>query len=165
MIMSFGSRSMRPETEFHWIAAMALFAALSLQTPLLAQGLDREEAIDAIIGSDVKTEEVEAASATDRIVAAIEATNDNAERVRKTFSLEEVDIVFLHDLNESSGDIAKAISDNASSVELLREAIDGSALFYHAVDSRSVMVRDVVALEYGDGGKVTIFVRGTPSDQ
>ncbi|WP_048647296.1 hypothetical protein [Nitratireductor soli] len=165
MIMSFGSRSMRPDTEFHWIATMALLVALALQTPLLAQGLDREEAIDAIIGSDVKTEEVEAASAADRVVEAIAETSKNAERVRKTFSLNEVDIVFLPDLNESSGGIMKAIADNQRDIDALQEAIDGSALFYHAVDSRSVMVRDVVALEYDDGDKVTIFVKGKPADK
>ncbi|EKF19099.1 hypothetical protein [Nitratireductor pacificus] len=165
MSMTIGCRPWRPETEFHWIATLALAAALALQTPLLAQGLDREEAIDAIVGSDVKTEEVEAASATDRLVAAIAATAENAERVRKTFSLEEVDIVFLQDLDKGPDGVRKVLAEKESAIAMLREAIEGSALFYHAVDSRSVMVRNIVALEYGDGDKVTIFVEGPQDNQ
>ncbi|MCR4266970.1 hypothetical protein [Nitratireductor sp. ZSWI3] len=163
MILQLGRRPSRLETETHWMIALALAVAFALQTPLMAQGLDSEETIDAIVGSDVKTEETKANAATERLVAAINASNTNAERVRKTFSLEGLDIVFLPDLDEKSGAIATAMADHERDIEALREAVEGSALFYHAVDSRSIMTRDIVALEYAEGGAVTIFVKGEPN--
>ena len=135
-------------------AALALTMVIALQSPLFAQGLKSEEAIDAIVGSEVKTEEVEPETASKRI------TTQNAERVRKTFSLEELDIVLLPDLDRKGQDIAKAIAEHEKEIAILREAIEGSALFFHAVDSRSIQVRDVVALDYGEDGTVTIFVKG-----
>lgn len=145
---------------FHWVAALALVMVIALQSPLFAQGLKSEEAIDAIVGSEVKTEEVEPETASERIIAAIGITTQNAERVRKTFSLEELDIVLLPDLEKKGQSIAKAIAEHEKEIAILREAIEGSALFFHAVDSRSIQVRDVVALDYGDDGTVTIFVKG-----
>lgn len=141
-------------------AALTLVLALGLHSPLSAQGLQSEEAIDAIVGSKVKTEEVEAGDAGKRVIAAIAAATENAERVRKTFSLDEIDIVFLPDLEDGGNGIGKAIDQHESGITLLREAIEGSALFFHAVDSRSIQLRDVVALEYADNGAVTIFVKG-----
>ncbi|WP_367717032.1 hypothetical protein AB2N04_03315 [Nitratireductor sp. GISD-1A_MAKvit] len=140
--------------------ALALVIALGLNSPLSAQGLQSEKAIDAIVGSKVKTEEVGAGAASERVVAAIDATAENAERVRKTFSLDEIDIVFLPDLEDDGNDIGEAIAKHENEITLLRESIEGSALFFHAVDSRSIQLRDVVALEYADNGAVTIFVKG-----
>lgn len=163
MIFSPGRRFLRPELDFQWVSTLALASALALQTPLLAQGLKREEAIEAIIGSDVETEETDAQAATARIVAAIGNAAANAESVRKTFSLDKLDITFVPDLDESRGPVAEAIAKHKRDIVLLREAIEGSALFYHAVDSRSILLRDVVALEYADNGAVTIFVKGKPN--
>ncbi|MCC5779978.1 hypothetical protein H7H48_13025 [Nitratireductor sp. B36] len=160
MNLSIMARPTTGEARIHLITAVALVAAFVLQTPLFAQGLQREEAIDAIVGSEVKTEEVEAESASSRILAAIDATAANAERVRKTFSLDEIDIVFLPDLEEKDSRISSAIAENEEQIAMLREAIEGSALFFHAVDSRSIPLRDVVALEYAERGGVTIFVKG-----
>ena len=58
MNLSIMARPTTGEARIHLIAAVALVAAFVLQTPLFAQGLQREEAIDAIVGSEVKTEEV-----------------------------------------------------------------------------------------------------------
>ncbi len=160
MSLSTAARPGSVDARFHWIAALALAVAFALQTPLSAQGLQSEEAIDAIVGSEVKTEEVEAETASARVVAAIGATAENAERVRKTFSLEEIDIVFLPDLDEKKSEIASVIAEHEDEIRLLRESIEGSALFFHAVDSRSIQLKDVVALEYADNGAVTIFVKG-----
>ncbi|WP_295810766.1 hypothetical protein [uncultured Nitratireductor sp.] len=160
MSLSIGDRPSLIDAGFHWMVALALATAFALQSPLFAQGLQREEAIDAIVGSEVKTEEVEAESASERIVAAIGATTENARRVRKTFSLDEIDIVFLPDLEEKGSGIAEALAEHESEIEMLRESIEGSALFFHAVDSRSIQLTDVVALEYADDGAVTIFVKG-----
>lgn len=161
MITQTANGADRPETMLHVAAAAAFLVASILQTPLLAQGLESEEAIDAIVGSDVKTEEVKTDSARERVLAAIESARESAERARKTFSLQELDIVFLSDLsgNDNEKVLQKAIAENEQEIQTLQEAIEGSALFYHAVDSRSIMVSKIVALEYGED-KVTIFVDG-----
>lgn len=148
-----------PEMGLHMAFAIALLAMSIVQTPLLAQGLDSEESIDAIVGSDVKTEEVDAEAALDRVLAALERTQASAEQVRKTFSLEELDIVYLSDMNGTSKKLEEAIAENEVEIQALQDAIEGSALFFHAVDSRSILLRDIVALEYGKEA-VTIFVNG-----
>lgn len=149
----------------HALAAFVFFCASVPNTPLLAQGLESEDAIDAIVGSDVKTEETRAKADTVRIVSAIANTRENAERVRKTFNLDELEIVFVPDIGEEESAIDDAIAKNKDEVEALHEAIEGGALFYHAVNSRSIMMRDVIAMEYKDNNRVTIFVSGSPSDQ
>lgn len=157
-----------PRADGRWLHALAAFAFLCASAPnmpLLAQGIDSEEAIDKIVGSDVKTEETGAKSNEERIVAAIENTRENAEKVRKTFNLNELDIVFVPDIGEEESAIEETIADRDVEIQALREAIEGSALFYHAVDSRSIMVRDIIAMEYGDDETVTIFVSGSPPQQ
>lgn len=144
----------------HVIAVAAFLAASAPNVPLLAQGLDSDEAIDAIVGSDVNTEEGGAEAETDRIVDAIGATRENSERVRKAFNLNELRIVFLPDLDEKGSDIAAAISEHENEIADLRAAIEGSAIFYHAVDSRTIAVSNIVALEFQDNDNATIFVAG-----
>ncbi|MCT7376141.1 hypothetical protein [Chelativorans salis] len=141
------------------VALMFLIAPLA-NPPLLAQGLESEGAIDAIIGSDVKTEEAANEEEAERVVAAIENTLSSAESVRKTFSLDTLEIVFLPEDTET-GPIGEAIDEHREEIEALRESIEGSAMFYHAVDSRSIMLRDIVAVEFGEENVVTIFVNGS----
>lgn len=144
----------------HALAAGAFLIASAPQMPLLAQGLDSEEAIESIVGSDVKTEEHAAQSDADRIVAAINNALDSTERVRKAFNVNELRIVFLPDVGEAATDIDAAVEENRDAIESLRQAIEGSALFYHAVDSRGILLRDIFALEFGEDENVTIFVAG-----
>jgi predicted regulator of Ras-like GTPase activity (Roadblock/LC7/MglB family) len=136
------------------MVAIAFLLAPLLQQPLMAQGLDREEAIEAIVGSDVTEEEVP--PDVDRIVAAVENAQESAERVRKSFNLDALEIVFLPDLGE--GEIEEAVAQNEENIGLLREAIEGSAMFYHAIDSRQILLQNVVAVEFAENDAVTIFV-------
>ncbi|MFC6490789.1 hypothetical protein [Nitratireductor sp. GCM10026969] len=138
------------------VALMFLLAPLA-NLPLLAQGLESEEAIDAIVGSDVKTEEVSREEQIDRVVAAIENTRQSAEAVRKAFSLDTLEIVLLPRAKED-GAIEETASEHEEDIELLRQSIEGSAMFYHAIDSRGIMLRDIVAVEFGEDNVVTIFV-------
>lgn len=140
-------------------AAAFLFASIP-NVALLAQGLDAEGAIDTIVGSDVTTEKAETAADEDRIVAAIEKSSDNASDVRKRFSIDNVDIVFLPDFGEAETAVEAKLEELKGSVVELREAIQGSAIFYHAIDSRSILLTDIVALEFDDENGVTIFVAG-----
>jgi hypothetical protein len=134
-------------------------------TALLAQGLENEQAIDTIVGSDVTTNEENAEAEQGRIVAAIEKTAANTGEVRKKFSLDKVEIIFLPDLAENGTDLDAKLAEYEDQIVELREAIEGSAMFYHAVDSRDVLLRDVVALEFDDKNGVTIFVAGEdPAD-
>ncbi len=140
------------------VALMFLIAPLA-NPPLLAQGLDSEESIDAIVGSDVKTGEAANEEQAERVVAAIENTIASAESVRKAFNLNTLEIVFLPGDTET-GPIGEAVAEHREEIVALQESIEGSAMFYHAVDSRSIMLRDIVAVEFGDNDVVTIFVNG-----
>lgn len=144
------------------ILAMAFAFLLGpIAHPVLAQGLDREEAIDAIVGSDVKTDETSKEAQTERILRSIENTRESAEMVRKTFSLDALEIVYLPDLGDEDGVIEKALAEREQDIQGLRESLEGSAMFYHAIDSRSILLRDVIAVEFAEDNTVTIFVNGS----
>ncbi len=146
------------------VALVALAIASASPTSLLAQGqgLESEQAIDTIVGSDVKTEEKAVSAETDRLLAAIENTIDNASEVRRKFSLDTVEIIFLPELADGTRpDIETAMTEHKAAIEELRQSIEGSAMFYHAIDSRDVLLRDIIALEFDDENGVTIFVAGT----
>lgn len=140
------------------VMALALMLAPLASHPLLAQGLESEEAIDAIIGSDVKTEQTTKEEQTERIVSAINNTLASAEEVRKAFSLDTLEIVFLPDIGRENGAVEQALEEHEPEIDALRESIEGSAMFYHAVDSRGILLRDIVAVEFGENNSVTIFV-------
>ena len=143
------------------MAAMAAFLLVSTpQMALMAQGLDAEGAIDTIVGSDVTTGEEAAGADEERIVAAIENTAETSAEVLKKFSLDRVEIIFLPDLGDDDTAVEAKMAEFEPQIAELREAIQGSAMFYHAIDSRSVLLTDIVALEFDDENGVTIFVRG-----
>jgi hypothetical protein len=139
--------------------ALAVLMAGAAQSPVLGQGLDSEEAIDAIIGSDVKTDEVHQDGDIQRVTDAIANSRQSAELARKAFNLDSLEIIFVPEVSEA---LAKVIEENEVDVRTLRESIEGSAMFYHAIDSRSIMLTNIIAAEFGEGNDVTIFVKGTP---
>lgn len=135
--------------------------ALLVATPsAFAQGLDKEGAIDTIVGSDVTTGEEAANKDEGRIIKAIENSSAAAAAVRRKFSLDKVEIVFIPDLDDKDTQIEAKLEQYKPQVTELRESIQGSAMFYHAVDSRSVQLIDILALEFDDNNGVTIFVKG-----
>lgn len=142
-----------------FLALMLLASVPNMQ--LFAQGLDADGAIDTIVGSDVTTGEERTKADESRILAAIEASSDNASGVRKKFALDHVEIIFLSDLGKEEGAVEASMAENKSRIVELQEAIQGSAMFYHAIDSRSVLLKDIVALEFDDKNGVTIFVAGS----
>lgn len=154
----------------NWIhaAALAAFIAASHPSlPLLAQGLEADGAIETIVGSDVKTGEERAKADPERIIAAIEDSRANAGEIRKMFNLDELEIVYLPDIAPGDGnsDIGNAIDANMDQIDELRQAIEGSAIFYHAIDSRSLLLRDIVAVEFHhDNSTATIFSTSEPSE-
>lgn len=136
---------------------------LALHTPLQAQGLDARETIETIVGSEVETAEETVATDKQRVVSAIEKSLENAAIIRKRFSIDNVRIVFLPDLNEgneAAAPVRTAMEEAKGEIVSLREAIEGSAIFYHAINSHSILLNDIVAVEFGDQNDVTILVSG-----
>lgn len=142
--------------------AVFLAGALACTAPAaLAQGLDSEGAIDTIVDSEVKTEELSATEQSERVVTAIEASLDHAQIVRRAFNVDEVDIVFLPEVGEGDSGISEKREEYSDQIVELQQAIEGSAIFYHAVNSRQILVRDIVAIEFENENRTaTIFVAG-----
>ncbi len=144
----------------HCAFALALLMSAALpMAGLHAQGLDAEGAVEAIVGSDVKTGEVAIADEGERILAAIADVAASTAEVRKRFNLGEVSIVLLTDLDEPGNPVAAAIEENDEAIDALRVEIEGSAMFYHAIDSNNVLLQNVIAMEF-DGDDATIFAVG-----
>ncbi|MBO6719989.1 MAG: hypothetical protein JJ913_18700 [Rhizobiaceae bacterium] len=146
---------------FIHVTALAVFlAAANPAMPLLAQGIDNEESIDAIVDAPVATEEKRVDEEQDRIVAAIENSRATAAEVRKLFTIDKLDIVFVPELAEEGSPLGAEIDEHGEALDELRTAIESSALFYHAIDSRSVLLRNVVGVEFGKRNDVTVFAAG-----
>ena len=142
------------------LAPALLAASIVLSAPVAhAQGLDAEGARDTIIGSEVQTGEVSINEDPDRIIAAIGKTDEATQEVRRRFNLGDVSIVLLSDVNTSEGPLAEAVEENQDAISELRTAIEGSAMFFHAIDSRSVMLQNVLGMEF-DEEDVIIFAIG-----
>ncbi len=142
------------------VAAFAAAGLVAVSQVAAAQGLESEDAISTIVGSEVKTEQATAEVETPRILSAIENTPESIEKVRRAFNLGEIEIVFVPGLGTEETVVAQAVLDNHDRLQDLRRAIEGSAIFYHAIDSHQIMLRDVIAAEFGEENTVTIFVAG-----
>lgn len=143
----------------------ALAALLMSAVPTIAphaQGLDAEGAIDAIVGTDVEEEATRADADADRVVAAIGKASESVSAIRKTIALDRLDIVFVEDAAITEGGppdvVQQALDANAAAIAELRAELEGNAMLYHAVNSRQVLMRDVLAVEFADPRHVTIFV-------
>lgn len=156
--------------EANRIHALAMaFLAMSIQTlPLAAQGLDNPDAIDAIIGTPVEEEERQAENVPERLIAAIEKTPETISTVRKTTSLDKVDIVFLPDAAVTEGgppaEIEAKLKEHEDQIVQLRQELEGNAMLYHAIDSRQILIRDILAVEFDEGARnVIIYAAAKPA--
>lgn len=150
----------------HVLLAVAALCVCGPKVALHAQGLENEKTIDTIVGSDVKTEEARAATDPATIIAAIEHSLPNTEEIRKRSKLANVEIVFLEDLAEAGEpkSVEKKVEEHKEEIVALREAIEGNAMFFHAIDSRSVLTRDVVAVEFDKADGVKIYAAAKPAE-
>jgi hypothetical protein len=149
-------------------AAAALFFTLIASSLAAAQQTPAvEEALDAIIGTEVQEEEVEAAADADRVIAAIEKSAENTATVRKTSNLAKVDIVFLADAARTEGgpppEIEAKVKERQAEITELRNEIEGNAMLFHAIDSRQILPQDVLAVEFDDANGVVIFAAAKPA--
>jgi len=146
------------------LAAMMIFA---VAPGYAQQSPATREALDTIIGTEVQEEEVEAAADPGRVISAIEKTGESISLVRKASNLDRVDIVFLADAVQAEGgpppEIAEKIKEHESEIAELRKEIEGNAMLYHAVDSRQILMRDVLAVEFDDANGVVIFAAAKPA--
>ena len=147
--------------------AAALLAFVAPGLDVRAQGLDSPEAIDKIVGSEVHEEEKQAAADADRVIAAIEKSADNTSTVRKTTNLDRLDIVFLPDATAVEGgppaEIDRKLSEYADEIDGLRRELRGNAMLFHAIDSRNILVEDVLAIEFDDSRGAIIYAAAKPA--
>lgn len=149
------------------LAAAVALAVAGAMSPAIAQALD-DSARETIIGSEVGEEQVEAAAEPQRVIAAIEKTGENIPVVRKTIRLDKVEIVYLPDAVAAEGGpppaIAREVEERKDEIAELRQEIEGNAMLYHAIDSRQVLLRDVLAVEFDDTGVLIYAAAKPPAD-
>lgn len=149
------------------LAAAVALAVAGAMSPAIAQALD-DSARETIIGSEVGEEQVEAAAEPQRVIAAIEKTGENIPVVRKTIRLDKVEIVYLPDAAAAEGGpppaIARKVEERKDEIAELRQEIEGNAMLYHAIDSRQVLLRDVLAVEFDDTGVLIYAAAKPPAD-
>lgn len=155
-----------PETNWrHVIAATAMLAAFAPQA--WAKGLESKDTVDKIVGSEVKEEEAHAAADAGKVIAAIGKTRDNIDTVRKTSRLDTIDIVFLADATVTEGgpppEIKAKVKEHEKDIAELRKEIEGNAMLFHAIDSRQILTRDVLAIEFDSPNSVVIYAAAKPA--
>lgn len=150
---------------FHRTALGALVIAATT-TMVGAQGLDADGAVDTIVGAAVEEQETTAEADPERLIAAIDNAGENARAVRMLTQAPRVDIVFLADATIAEGGppdaIVAKLQEKDAEVAALRQEIEGNALLYHAIDSRQVLMRDVLAVEIGDDA-VIVYAAAKPA--
>lgn len=149
-------------------AAALLFAAVLAAGPAAAQqGTENKQAVDTIIGTEVQEEEAQASADADKVIAAIEKTGDSIAMVRKTSNLDKVDIVFLADAAATEGgpppEIETKVKEHEAEIAELRKEIEGNAMLFHAIDSRQILPRDVLAVEFDGSNGVVIYAAAKPA--
>lgn len=148
--------------------SLALAAALACATlPAIAQNIRSDEITGAIVGSEIQEQQQDVAADAAKIIAAIEHAPAATERVRKTSNLDKVEIVFLPDAAATEGgpppEITKKIEEHKADLIELRKELEGNALLFHAIDSRQILVQDVLGVEFHDGQTATIYAAAKPA--
>jgi hypothetical protein len=145
----------------------AAFAATLIAAPAAqAQGLNSQQAIDSIVQSDVREEETDAAADADKVIAAIEKSGENISAVRKVTVLDRMDIVFLPDATAVEGGppdaIGAKLAEHEEEIDSMRAEMRGNAMLFHALDSRNILVEDVLAIEFDDNRGIVIYAAAEP---
>lgn len=141
--------------------AAALLAAAIPATPVAAQSGTTDALSDdpaSVFGYSVdKAEEPDAADAVAKVLQALEHTDSNAQQIRMTFGVENFRFVPLAATEMDK--IAPEMADREAELTALRTAIEASAIFYSAMQSESVEIGSIVAVELSDAES------GLPSDK
>lgn len=162
------------ENELQYVIARLTLAALVgavAVAPAAGQGLSQgpggKKAIEAIVGdSAIEQEETTTSAEEERVLAAIDNTAQNTSAVRKLSAAKRVDIVFLADATPAAGGpppkIERKLKDHESDVAALRQEVEANALLFHAVDSRRVLTKDILAVEFPDAETVIVYAAARP---
>ncbi len=147
---------------------LALVFGVALAGPVSSQGLNGKKAVESIVGdSDIRQEEATTSAEEQKVLAAIDKTAENTSAVRKLSAAKHVDIVFLADATRAQGvpspKIEQKLKDHQSDIVALRQEIEANALLFHAVDSRRVMTKDILAVEFPDPESVIVYAASKPS--
>ena len=133
----------------------------------LAQGLASEETIETIIGTEVQEEESQSNADIGKALAAIEKTREAIRTVRKTANLDRVDIILLGDATAVEAgpppEIGEKITEHEEDLAELRQELESNAMLYHAIDSRLIRFRDILAVEFDDANGVIIYAAAKPA--
>lgn len=156
------------------LASMLMLGG-ALAVPASGQGLDNQgmggsKAVEGIVGdSAIKQEETTASAEEEKVLAAIDKTVENTSAVRKLSSARQVDIVFLADAVRTEGGppprIERKLKDHESDIAVLRQEVEANALLFHAVDSRRVMTKDILAVEFPDPQTVIVYAASKPGPE
>lgn len=146
------------------LSAGIVAALLAATFPGFAQ--ESGAGVDAIIGSDVSEAEAQAAAEPDTVIAAIEKTAESTEAVRKASKLDKVEIVFLTDSAKTEGGppppIEAKVKQHSDEIAKLREELQGNAMLFHAIDSRQVLIDDVLAVTFEGTERAVIYAAAKP---
>lgn len=153
-----------PRLATHFFLTL-LFGA-TLAAPAWSQSTDK--AVEGIVGdSDVRQEEAKTSDDEQKILAAIDKTVENTGIVRKLSDAKRVDIVFLADSARTEGGpppkIERKLKDHESDIAKLRQEVEANALLFHAVDSKRVMTKDIIAVEFRDPTSIVVYAAAKPS--
>lgn len=148
---------------------LALVFGVSMAGPVSSQGLSGQKAVEGIVGdSDIRQEEATTSAEEEKVLAAIDKTVENTSAVRKLSAAKHVDIVFLADATRAQGvpsqKIERKLKDHQSDIVVLRQEIEANALLFHAVDSRHVMTKDILAVEFPDSESIIVYAASKPSN-
>ena len=155
------------------VSLSAIFPGLLLVLALLsaapetshAQGTADPQAVELIIGTQVQEDEATSRTLHDEVIAAIENIEESTSMIHKVWRLDAVDILFLPDAAATEGgppaEIAAKLHEKRAEIQQMRAALEGNAMLFHAVNSRQLLVQDILAVEFADTGKVRIFAAGT----
>lgn len=152
------------------VFAASLAAAIVSMPAAMAQtsASDQQAApVDRIVDSEVHEEQVQSADDPGRVIAAIEQASENTSLVRKVTDLDRVDIIFMPDSAAVEGgpppEIASKLDENSEGIDGLRRELESNALLYHAINSRNILITDVVGIEFDGDKHVVIFAAAKPS--
>lgn len=162
MMTMIGANAHRPPNAGPILGCLAFACAAMLSQPLLGQGLSDPKTVDTIVDAPVSAAEHRLDEERQRIAEAIDASRRNAAEIRKLTNVGKVEIVIVPDLAAEGSPLAGRIDAARAAIGELRQAIEGSAIFFHAIDSHGVLLRDVIAVEMEKGGAVTVFAAGKP---
>lgn len=145
--------------------ALAFAALLMISSPAfrsVAEDLGGLATPETIVGSEIAADEASPDMILDDVLEAIANAGSTAEKVQMLFSVNDFRIIFLGDAqaSDNAGEIQAALDQNADAIASLRSAIEGSSVFYIALDSRDVDPGSVVAASIADDKSVTAYVFG-----